>query len=93
MEVNRITDSHTFYAQFTDGTTNDADMLQNKQQKAFIMEILKRLLLANENAGGKTPGLTQLNKSELNRAIEGESVSDEVHDIAKNIRAALCESQ
>lgn len=89
MEVNRITDSHTFYAQFTDGTTNDADMLQKQTTKAFIMEILKRLLLANENAGGKTPGLTQLNKSELNRAIEGESVSDEVHDIAKNIRAAL----
>lgn len=89
LEINRITDSHTFYANFADGTTNDADVLQKQTHKTFIMEILKRLLLANKNTKIEAPGLARLDKAELERAIEENGVSEDVHDVATFIRAML----
>ncbi len=82
--------AHTFFTATGDGGANGEVAYRWVTHKAIAMEILKRALLGNKNAGGVAPGLDAITVADFEDAFMSRGdASKETREIVLNLRAAL----
>lgn len=90
--VGRLPGPHTYYVDVDDEPPSESqwNILQRILHKSLGMEITKRVLLANENTNGISPGLAEMNADQLRAAAQANgSYSPRTEELAVNIKVIL----